>query len=144
MALEKEQFAFQKQTTAEEMAFKKQTTAEEMAFKKQQAQLEQQRWEKEFALSQAKASSSSSSSGSKKSSGLKKSSGSVSEELINTPKNTKTNTKLSTKGTATYAIALSIMNSKGANAVGNYLNDLHNKGKIKDSDVYAIANKLGI
>ena len=130
MALEKEQFAFNKQQAAEEMAFKKQQAAQEQA-----------RWEKEYALSKAKASSSSSRSSSSGSAKLTSGSSGLS--------NSSSRNTLSKGGNAMNATlsvlqkSLSMFGGNPTNTMKNAINQAYNNKKIDESDVRILASKYG-
>lgn len=131
---------------------------ESLAFQKSEAKRQQSNWEKEYALSKKKVSSSGGSSGStkltntsKKSS--KKSSSSSSNKVTNTSKNktTKTSsTKLSQTAIKVKQAALTIKNTstgminKSSQFAADYLADAYNKGKISDSELKKIASDLGL
>lgn len=111
---------------------------ESLAFQKQEAQREQSNWEKEYALSKAKAYSSGSSS-----------SGSSTSSLVDTTSNSG---ELSTNGNNFLKLAQEGLNKWESEAaynttlryITNNLNTYYQQGKLTASDVEIISQKLGI
>lgn len=134
----------------ESLAEQKRQYNETMAFNKQKQAQEQANWEKQYALSKAKASSSGSSSGGSSSTKLTNGSSGGSSSLSNSSSSSSGSTKLSNSAMQVKKAAMSLANTstgmvdRSKEFATDYLAAAYKNGKINDSELKQIAKDIGI